>query len=180
MDWQTVEKEAASVVNRKQISNIKQNIRAETETHGHNFEAIVNFKEYCDEKDKLYVFKINHRRGNPDQPSFVFKTSEAKIKLAVAMDKEKEDFLSEEFSFFDGKHNRCQGFITLTASVYHPLLPKQIHQLSWRQRKKPQKTLNCFGNFSTRPSPKHPTETVRVSIQSVGAWIWQAPTLLEL
>ena len=55
MDWQTVEKEAASVVNRKQISNIKQKIRAETELHGHNFEAIVNFKEYCDEKDKLYA-----------------------------------------------------------------------------------------------------------------------------
>ena len=86
MDWRIVEKEAASIVNRKQISNIKQKIRAETEPHGHNFEAIVNFKEYCDAKDKLYVFKINDRHGNPDQPSFVFKSSEAKMKLAVAMD----------------------------------------------------------------------------------------------
>ena len=104
MDWQTVEKEAASVVNKKQISNIKQKIRGETEPHGHNFEAIVKFKEYCDKKDKLYVFKINDRRGNPDQPSFMFKSSEAKMKLAVAMDNEKDDFLSEEFCFFDGKH----------------------------------------------------------------------------
>lgn len=126
MDWQTVEKEAASIVNRKQITNIKQKIRAETEPHGHNFEAIVNFKEYCDEKDKLYVYKINDRRGNPDQPSSVFKSSEAKMKLAVAMNNEKDDFLSEQFCFFDGKHNRCRGFVTLTGSVYHPLLRKQI------------------------------------------------------
>ena len=115
MDWRIVEKEAASIVNRKQISNIKQKIRAETEPHGHNFEAIVNFKEYCDAKDHLYVFKINDRRGNPDQPSFLFKSSEAKMKLAVAMDNEKE-----------GKHNRRRVFITLTASVCHPLLRKQI------------------------------------------------------
>ena len=72
------------------------------------------------------MYKINDRRGNPDQPSYVFKTSTEKMKLAVSMDKGKDDFLSQEFCFFDGKHNRCRGFITLTASVYHPLLRKQI------------------------------------------------------
>ena len=30
------------------------------------------------------------------------------------------------FCFFDGKHNRCRGFTTLTASVYHPLLRNQV------------------------------------------------------
>ena len=96
------------------------------EPHDHNFEAIVNFKECCNEKNKLYVYKIRNRRGNPDQPSFVFKSSEAKMKLAVPMNNEKDHFLSKEFCFFDGKHNRCRGFVTLTAIVYHPLLRKQI------------------------------------------------------
>lgn len=77
------------------------------ELYGYNFEVIVNFKEYCDEKDKFYVYKINDRCGNFDQLLFVFKSSEVKMKLVVVMDNEKDDFLSEEFCFFDGKYNRC-------------------------------------------------------------------------
>lgn len=126
LDWETVEKEARSVLNKKKIGNMKEKIKKEVQPYGHNFEAVVNFKEYCDKKDKFYVYKVNDKRGNPDQPSFVFKTSTEKLKIAIAMDRRNEGFLSEEFCFFDGKHNRCKGFTTLTASVYHPLLRKQI------------------------------------------------------
>lgn len=126
LDWQTVEKEARSVVNKRRISYIKEKNKNQVEPYGHNFEAIVNFKEYCDKKDKFYVYKVNDKRGNPDQPSFVFKTSMEKLKIAIAMDSTTDGFLREEFCFFDGKHKRCRGFITLTASVYHPLLRKQI------------------------------------------------------
>lgn len=59
-------------------------------------------------------------------PSFVFKTSTTKIKMALNMDKKGEHFLSKEFCFFDGKRKRCNGFVALTASVYHPLLRKQL------------------------------------------------------
>ena len=69
---------------------------------------------------------MNDRRGNQDKPSFVFKTSEEKMNLAVAMNCAREGFLSEKYCYFDGKHKRCRGYITLTASVYHPLLRKQI------------------------------------------------------
>lgn len=69
---------------------------------------------------------MNDKRANPERPSFVFKSSTEKAELAMSMNREKDDLLSDEFCFFDGKHNRCHGFITLTASVYHPLLCKQI------------------------------------------------------
>ena len=46
MDWQSLQKKAESVVNRKSISNVKQKLKEETEPYGHNFEALVNFKEY--------------------------------------------------------------------------------------------------------------------------------------
>ena len=44
------------------------------------------------------------------------------------MDRVEDHFLHEEFCFFDGKRKRkrCRGFVTLTASVYHPLIRKQI------------------------------------------------------
>lgn len=126
MDWNAVEREAGAVLDKKRVSNMKQKLKKDIEPFGHNFEAIVSFKEYADKKDPLYVYKMNDKRGNPDMPSFVFKTSTTKMTMALNMDKRGDHFLSKEFCFFDGKRKRCNGFITLTASVYHPLLRKQI------------------------------------------------------
>ena len=50
-------------------------------------------------------------------PSFVFKTSKDKAKMAMNMNKDGEHFLSNEFCFFDGKFKRCRGFVMLTASI---------------------------------------------------------------
>lgn len=92
---------------------MKQKLKKDIEPFCHNFEAIVSFKEYAEKKDPLYVYKINNNRGNPDMPSFVFKTSTTKMKMALNMDKKGDHFLSKEFCFFDGKRKRCNGFITL-------------------------------------------------------------------
>lgn len=126
MDWKAVEREASAVLDKKRVSNMKQKLKKDIEPFGHNFEAIVSFKEYADKKDPLYVYKINDNRGHTDMPSFVFKTSTTKMKMALNMDKKGDHFLSKEFCFFDGKKKRCSGFITLTASVYHPLLRNQL------------------------------------------------------
>ena len=48
------------------------------------------------------------------------------MKMAANMSKTGDHFLSTEFCFFDGKRKRCKGFVTQTASLYHPLLCKQI------------------------------------------------------
>lgn len=125
-DWDKVDKQARDLLNTKWISNRKQEVRKETEPYGHNFEAVAHFKQYCDVKDPFYIYKMNDTRGNPDRPSFVFKTSTLKAKIAISMDKDKEHFLAQEFCFFDGKHKRAKGYVTLTASVYHPLLRRQI------------------------------------------------------
>ena len=42
------------------------------------------------------------------------------------MDCDGDHFMNTEYCFFDGKWKRCRGFVTLSASVYHPLLRKQI------------------------------------------------------
>ena len=125
-DWDKVEKEATQLLDRKWIANQKQSVRQEIHPSGENFEVIVTFKQYCDKKDSLLVYKVNDRRGNPDRPSFVFKTSKEKMKAALNMDRNGEHFLKDEYCFFDGKFKRCQNFVTLTASVYHPLLKRQI------------------------------------------------------
>jgi len=61
-DLETVESTAAKIVDRKWMSNQKQNSKKEIHPSGENFEAVVTFKLYCDES-----------RGNPDMPSFVLR-----------------------------------------------------------------------------------------------------------
>ena len=126
LDWNEVEKRVESTLDRNWIANTKKKFKKEMEPVGHDFEAVAVFKEYCDKRDKFFIYKLNDRRGNPDLPSFVFKTSETKARMAIHMNRGGDHFLSEEFCFFDGKRKRCRGFVTLTASVYHPLLRKQI------------------------------------------------------
>ena len=54
-------------------------------------------------------------------PSFVFKTSQERIEIAMKMNKDGEHFLRDEYCYFDGKVKRCKDYVTLTASTYHPL-----------------------------------------------------------
>ena len=119
-----VEKQVENTMDRNWIANTKK--KRDMEPAGHDFEAVTVFKVYCDKKDTPFIYKLNDRRGNPETPSFVFKTSETKAKTALNMDRGRANFLHEEFCFFDGKRKRCRGFVTLTASVYHPLIRKQI------------------------------------------------------
>ena len=85
-------------------------MKKENEPHGHNFEAVAHFKPYADNRDPYYVYKLNDKRGSPEKPSFIFKTSRLKAKFAINMDRYKDNILSNEFCFFDGKVKRCRGF----------------------------------------------------------------------
>lgn len=124
--WEKIDKQASQLVNRSWIANQKRAVRRDINPVGENFEALVTFKHHCDKKDPFYVYKINDSRGNPDSPSFVFKTSKIKLLMADNMNKDGEHFLNKEFCFFDGKKKRCRNYTTLTASVYHALLKKQV------------------------------------------------------
>ena len=115
-----------ATLDKKWISNEKQKMKKDIKPVGHNFKAVVTFKEYCDKMHQYYVYKINHRQENPDKPSFVFKTSEQKANMALNMDRDGEHYLNDEFCFFDSKHKSCRGFVALTASVYNSLLGKQV------------------------------------------------------
>ena len=125
-NWDSIEKAAVQTLDRKWISNEKQKMKMKNEPYGHNFEAVAHFKQYADARDPYYVYKLNDRRGNPDKPSYVFKTSRLKAKFALNMDQSSDHILSQEFCFFDGKVKRCKGFVSLTASVYHPVIRKLI------------------------------------------------------
>lgn len=130
------------------------------------------FKEYADKKDPLYVYKINDKRGKPDMPSFVLKTSTTKMTMALHMDKTGDHFLSKEFFFFNGKRKQCKGFVTLTASVYHPLLWKQI-PLAIMEAESENTENVVFGIYLMKPLGKWMLLIALNSTLFVGVAIWQ-------
>ena len=88
-DWTSIEKAAMETLDKTWISNEKQKSRKNNEPHGHNFEAVAHFKQFSDSRDPYYIYKLNDRRGNPDKPSLVFKTSKLKASFALNMDETK-------------------------------------------------------------------------------------------
>lgn len=124
-DWDELEKTTDALLDSKKISNLKAKINKENNPAGHSFEAVAHLKRKSDEKDEHLIYKMNDRHMNPDEPSYVFKTSKLKINIALSMG-DKEHFKSNEYCYIDGKWNRCKDFPTLTLSVYHPVLRKQV------------------------------------------------------
>ena len=57
-----------------------------------------------------------------------------------------EYFLSNEYCYIDGKWNHCRDFPTLTLSVYHPLLRKQITLFTMECEGE---TAECYAKFFT-------------------------------
>lgn len=92
----------------------------------HDFKAAAHFKHYTQTWDPFYIYKLSYGTNGNERNYFVFKTIKLKAKFALNMDQKGEHPLSKEFCYFDGKLKHCKGFVTLTASVYHPVLPKLI------------------------------------------------------
>ena len=82
--------------------------------------AVVSLKEYNDSKDKFLIFKVDENH------QYVFKTLSTQMKFASEMNCCDDNFLYDEYCFFDGNHKRVRDYVKLTASFYHPLLQKQV------------------------------------------------------
>lgn len=125
VDWDELEKTTNALLDSKKISNLEAKINKENNAAGHSFEAVAHLKRKSDEKDGCFMYKLNDGHMNPDEPSYVFKTSTVKINIALSMGN-KEHFMSNEYCYIDGKWTRCKDFPTLTLSVYRPVLRKQV------------------------------------------------------
>ena len=112
--WNEVEKVAKQVTDKQAISNEKIKQRQQALTYGEDM------KLYTDEKDLLLIYSVN------ENEQIVFKTSHSKMLVANEMVRDVQHLLSNEYCFFDGKVKRYKNFLTLTASVYHPVLKKQL------------------------------------------------------
>ena len=124
-EWKTVETIAENFADVQMIQNVRNQFRRDQNPMGENFDALAVFKKKCDEKDEFLIYSVNNRALN-GKPSFVFKSSLAMANLALAMDKDKQGVLCNEYAHVDATHTHCRGFKTVTLWTYHPVLRKLL------------------------------------------------------
>ena len=78
-DWNEVEKTTNRLVDKKGITNERENKKRGTCSYRENFEAVVTLKLYWDNQDELSIHKVNDSRGNLDFLSYIFKTSKEQL-----------------------------------------------------------------------------------------------------
>ena len=124
-EWDHVVEIAENFANVKRVQNVRDQLRREDHPVGENFEALALFRRKCSEKDEFFIFSVNNKDLN-DKPSHVFKSSLSMAKLALLMDKDTNEVLSNEYAHVDATHTRCRGFKSLTLWVYHPVMRKLL------------------------------------------------------
>ena len=102
------------------LSNKKVKQKKALKVCGVGFEAIKELKTYTDLQDTYLIHVIN------ENEQYAFKTSSTQMKIACSMDTDGDHFMHEEYYHFYGTHNYVKLFVTLTTSVYHPLLRKKV------------------------------------------------------
>ena len=78
-DWNEVEKATNRLVDKKGITNERENKKRGTCPYRENFEAVVTLKLYWDNQDELSIHKVNDSHGNLDFLSYIFKTSKEQL-----------------------------------------------------------------------------------------------------
>ena len=83
--------------------------------------------------------------------------------------KDEEHFLSNEYCYNDGKWNRCKDFPTVTLSVYHPVLRKQVPLFIMECEGE---TVECYTKFFSPLSTKQLKKSFQAEflIQLLGSW----------
>ena len=96
-----------------------------------SFKNIKDLKDTTDKNDIFHIAKMNCHEVS-GTPSYVFKTSQKSLKIALKMEQKPDsdehalNSLSVEYAYFDGMHSRVRGYKTLTLWVYHPGMYKVL------------------------------------------------------
>ncbi|XP_057304386.1 uncharacterized protein LOC130641555 [Hydractinia symbiolongicarpus] len=84
--WDKLDEISMSLVDVQKTNNLKKKALKEIQPHGHSLEAVSILKTATDKRDKFLIYQLNDRKFN-GEPTFVFKTSEFKLKLIKDMDR---------------------------------------------------------------------------------------------
>lgn len=142
-NWEEVEQISGTFCDEQYTQDLRTKAMKEASSHGHSFKAVGMLKQSTDKRGKFYIYDINDRHLN-GKMSYIFKTSQFKLQLIDEMNKTNGHTLSKEYAHIDGKVNRCPGFTTITLSVFHAILQKQIPLVIMEAESESHKCITTF------------------------------------
>ena len=136
------------------LSNVKQisKIRAEYlkklfSDDRQSFKAIRKAKKKLDKIDKYLLYQYNDKKLNPEKPTYIYKSSEDSIKLAIQMnvlDPKSRSLMKEEFLFLDTMHGRVKNMKTVTAWSYSTAAHKMMCIATFECEKEDRTNITIF------------------------------------
>ena len=82
-----------------------------------------------------------------NKPMYVFSSSETAVEIGRQIDRDKKNYLSSTYAYFDGNEKRVSKVTTLSLSLYHPLLHKQILLATMRCESENKENSETFWNL---------------------------------
>ena len=80
----------------------------------------------------------------------MFKNSSASVDIGKKLDRVGGHYLSSRYVHFDGNEKIANNMTTLTLSIYHPLIRKQIILATLNCEEENKKTLSFFGDVGRK------------------------------
>lgn len=146
--WDEIDALAEGLSDSRRVQDRKGKAKKSLESHGHSFDILCEFKNFCNNRDPYLLYRFNDERQNGDN-TFVFMCSifQANLVIYMSMDCAKNGLLHDQYWYADANHKRFPGFKAITLWVYHPLLRKLISLLPWRVQVKVLKLRYNFGPY---------------------------------
>ena len=140
-DLEIIEDKAERLLDRTHLNNLRNN-----KTGPNKFTKLTELKKNYDKKDKFLIYNLNSRSIN-SKPTYLFSSSETAIEIGRQIDRDKNNHLSSTYAYFDGTEKRFSKMTTLSLSLYHPLLRKQILLAAMHCESENKENLETFWNL---------------------------------
>ena len=126
-DFTSAVNEAKKYTDTKYLDNTRYKLKKCRRPDGHSFKAVSVLKERFDKQDKFLIFGMND--GSDGRISYVMKSSNRKVKLMNACNKDGLHPLASTAVHLDVVHSRCKGWETYTLS-YHDVILRSMIKLA--------------------------------------------------
>ena len=139
-----VESKAEQMLDRVILSKISATAKGNID-----FSKLIELKERYKKDGPFLIYKLNHRDLN-NQPTYVFKTSSVSVDIGKKLDRAGDHYLSSSYVHFDGNEKRVNNMTTLTLSIYHPLIRKQIILATLNREGENKEDAELFGDVGRK------------------------------
>ena len=99
-DLEVIENKTEQLLDRTRLNKLRNNKTGTTK-----FTKLIELKQKYSKKDKFLIYRLNSRSMN-SKPTYVFSSSETAVEIERQIDRDKNNYLSSTYAYFDRNEKR--------------------------------------------------------------------------